>query len=64
MTRFIAVKALAGTNYIRVDQVVAVYSNDPTKCTVAMTGGITVPCAEPAKDIVERIEAANRARQE
>ena len=64
MTRFIQIKALAGSNYVRADQVIAVYATEPGKCTVALAGGVTVPCAEAAKDVMERVEAAMRARQE
>ncbi|HEV3045113.1 MAG TPA: hypothetical protein VGY52_14720 [Roseiarcus sp.] len=61
---FVQLKALGGINYVRADQVVAVSSTEPTKCTVALAGGATVPCAEPAKDVVERLEAAVRAKQD
>jgi hypothetical protein len=62
--QFIPLKALAGFNYVRADQVIAVYSTEPSKCTVAMAGGVTVPCAEPAKDVLERVEAATRPKQD
>jgi hypothetical protein len=62
--QFIQIKALAGHNYVRADQVIAVYATEPGKCTLAMAGGVTVPCSEPVKDIVERIEAAARGKQE
>jgi hypothetical protein len=55
---FIQVKALAGFSYVRADQVLAVYSTEPSKCNLALTGGVTVPCSEPAKDVVARVEAA------
>jgi hypothetical protein len=58
--QFIQLKALAGVNFVRADQVIAVYATEPSKCTVAMAGGVTVPCAEPAKDVIERIEKATR----
>jgi hypothetical protein len=58
MTSFVAVRTLAGFNYIRADQVMAVATAEQTKCNIYLTGGVTVPCAEPAKDIVARIDAA------
>jgi hypothetical protein len=61
---FITIKALAGHNYVRADQVIAVYATEPGKCTLAMAGGVTVPCSEPAKDVIERVEASVRGKQE
>jgi hypothetical protein len=62
--RFIQLKALAGFSYVRADQVFAVYSTEPSKCSLALAGGVTVACSEPAKDVVERVEAATRAEPE
>ncbi len=62
--QFIQIKALAGANYVRADQVIAVYATEPGKCTIAMAGGVTVPCSEPAKDVIERVEKATRAIKE
>jgi hypothetical protein len=64
MTQFITLKALAGFNYVRVDQVIAISSTEPAKCVVTMTGGVTVQCAEPAKDIMARLEAASQEKRE
>jgi len=64
MIQLVALKALAGFNYVRVDQVVAISAIEPTKCTVIMTGGITVPCSEPAKDVIAKLEAASQGKQE
>ena len=36
----------------------AVAGIEGAKCNIFMSGGVTVPCSEPAKDIVARIEAA------
>ena len=58
MIGFIAVKSLGGYNYVRPDQVMAVAGIEGAKCNLYMSGGVTVPCSEPAKDIVARIEAA------
>jgi hypothetical protein len=58
MIGFIAVKSLGGYNYVRPDQVMAVAGIEGAKCNLYMSGGVTVPCSEAAKDIVARIEAA------
>ncbi len=64
MIQLVALKALAGLNYVRVDQVIAISATDPTKCVVVMTGGINVPCSEPAKDVIAKLEAASQGKQE
>jgi hypothetical protein len=64
MIQLVALKALAGLNYVRVDQVIAISATDPTKCIVIMTGGVTIPCAEPAKDVIAKLEAASSTKQE
>lgn len=57
--KFIEVKALGGFNYIRPDLVVAVSQNDPTKCNIFVQGSSnSIPCSEPAKVVLERIEKA------
>lgn len=53
---FIEVKALAGSNFIRAKDVIAVQQTSPDKCAVMMAGGVTIPCSEPTKDIVGRLE--------
>ncbi len=58
MINLVALKALAGFNYVRVDQVIAIGATDPTKCNVYLAGGVTIPCAEPAKDVIAKLEAA------
>ena len=58
MTAFVHVKALAGYNYVRADQVTAVAATDSAKCVIYIAGGASVPCNEPAKDVIARIEAA------
>jgi hypothetical protein len=62
MSEFMAVKALAGLNYVRADQVVAIATSDPTKCSIYLVGGVTIPCSEPAKEVIARLAAANLAR--
>ena len=58
MIGFVAVKALGGYNYVRPDQVMAVAGIEGAKCNICMAGGVTVPCSEPAKDVIARLEAA------
>ena len=60
MNKLIALKALAGFNYVRPDQVIAISATEPTKCIVIMTGGVTVPCAEPATEVIAKLEAAGK----
>lgn len=55
---FIQVKSLAGINYIRASEVIAVSFLDREKCSVVMSGGISLPCTEPASVVSSRIEAA------
>ena len=62
MLNLVPIKALAGFNYVRVDQVIAIGATDPTKCNVYMAGGITIPCSEPAKDVIAKLEAASNTR--
>ena len=59
---FIEVKSLAGFNYILAKEVIAVQQMDAAKCQVMMAGGISIPCAEAARDIVVRLEAALQAK--
>ncbi len=62
MSDFVAVKALAGFNYVRPDHVIAIAASEPTKCNIYMAGGVTVPCSEPAKDVIAKLSAASRDR--
>jgi hypothetical protein len=64
MIQLVPLKALAGFNYVRVDQVIAISATEPTKCVVVMAGGINVPCAEPAKEVIAKLEAAAQGKQE
>ena len=64
MLDLVPLKALAGFNYVRVDQVIAIGATDPTRCNVYMAGGITIPCSEPAKDVIAKLEAATQEKQE
>jgi len=53
----VALKALAGSNYVRADQVIAITVTDQYKCLVVLTGGITVPCNESASDVMAKLGA-------
>jgi hypothetical protein len=63
MINLVPLKALAGFNYVRVDQVIAIGATDPTKCNVYMAGGISIPCSEPAKDVIAKLQAASKAAE-
>jgi hypothetical protein len=63
MLDLVPLKALAGFNYVRVDQVIAIGATDPTKCNVYMAGGISIPCSEPAKDVIAKLQAAARGAE-
>ena len=60
MITMVALKALAGFNYVRADQVVAIAAIETSKCNVYLTGGVVIPCAEPAKEVIAKLEAASR----
>ena len=60
MIPFLVVKTHTGFAYVRPQHVLAVNSSDPADCTLVMTGGVTIAVAEPAEDIVERLEAEAR----
>ena len=64
MTKFIEVRALAGINYIRAQDVIAVQFVDAQKATVMLAGGASMTCSEPAKSIMARVEAALQATSE
>jgi hypothetical protein len=61
---FIQVKAMAGVNYIRAAEILAVQYTDREKCVVMLTGGVTIPCYESAAAVVERIEAQTTSGSE
>lgn len=63
--KFVEVKALGGFNYIRADMVIAVSQSDPTKCNIFVQGSAnSIPCAEPAKVVLDRIEQALAAQNQ
>jgi hypothetical protein len=53
----VALKALAGFNYVRADQVVAIRATDPTKCDVFLAGGVVIPCSETASEVIAKLDA-------
>ena len=53
---YIQVKAMAGVNYVRARDVLAVQHTDRDKCSIMLTGGVTMACYEAAATVVERIE--------
>jgi hypothetical protein len=60
MINLLALKALAGFNYVRVDQVVAIAATETHKCNVYLAGGVVIPASEPAKEVLAKLEAASR----
>ena len=57
MIPFVIVKTKAGFAYVRPNHVVAISAADPEDCSILMTDGVTIAAAEPAEDIVARLEA-------
>jgi hypothetical protein len=57
MIPFVVVKTVKGFAYVRPERVVAINAADPTDCMILMTDGVTIAAAEPAEDIVARLEA-------
>ena len=56
MIPFVIVKTVKGFAYIRPECVVAINASDADDCMVLMTDGVTIAAAEPAEDIVARLE--------
>jgi hypothetical protein len=54
---FIEVKALAGINFIKAGDVLAVQYSDPGRCSVVMVGGVSLACMEAASVVAAKIEA-------
>ena len=57
MIPFVVVKTVKGFAYVRPEHVVAINATDPADCTILMTDGVTIAAAEPAEDVVARLEA-------
>ena len=56
MIPFIIVKTVKGFAYIRPERVVAINASDADDCMILMTDSVTIAAAEPAEDIVARLE--------
>ena len=56
MIPFIIVKTVKGFAYIRPESVVAINASDADGCMILMTDSVTIAAAEPAEDIVARLE--------
>jgi hypothetical protein len=56
MIPFIIIKTVKGFAYIRPERVVAINASDAADCTILMTDGVTIAAAEPAEDVVARLE--------
>jgi hypothetical protein len=56
MIPFIIVKTVKGFAYIRPERVVAINASDAADCLILMTDGVTIAAAEPAEDVVARLE--------
>jgi hypothetical protein len=64
MIPFVIVKTRAGSAYLRPDRIVAVNATDSEQCLILMTDGVTIVAAEPAEDVVARLEAEAREEDE
>jgi hypothetical protein len=64
MLNLVAIKALAGFNYVRADQVVAIRSTDPSKCDIFLIGGVIIPCSETAAEAIAKLEAGLKSQAE
>jgi hypothetical protein len=64
MINMVALRALAGFNYVRPDQVVAIAATETSKCNVYLAGGVVVPASEPAKDVLAKLAAADGGARE
>ncbi len=64
MIPFVIVKTAAGFAYVRPEHVVAINASDQADCTILMTGGVAIAAAEPAEDVVARLEAELREEDE
>ena len=64
MIPFIIVKTVKGFAYIRPERVVAINASDADDCLILMTDGVTIAAAEPAEDIVARLETEAREEEE
>ena len=63
MIPFIIVKTVKGFAYVRPERVVAINSSDADDCMILMTDGVTIAAAEPAEDVVARLETEAEEEQ-
>ena len=56
MIPFVIVKTVKGFAYIRPERVVAINASDVDDCMILMTDGVTIAAAEPAEDVIARLE--------
>ncbi|MBV8444155.1 MAG: hypothetical protein JO312_26955 [Hyphomicrobiales bacterium] len=64
MIPFVIVKTKTGFAYMRPEHVVAINATDAAECMILMTDGVTITAAEPAEDVVARLEAEARDEDE
>ncbi len=62
MLNLVALRALGGLNYVRADQVVAIRATDPKRCDVFLFGGVIIPCAETAAEVIEKLQSNLQAQ--
>jgi hypothetical protein len=63
MIPFVIVKTKAGFAYIRPEHVVAINASDSEDCMILMTDGVTIAAAEPAEDVVSRLETESEEEE-
>ena len=64
MIPFVVVKTKAGFAYVRPEHVIAINAADGEDCAILMSHGVTIAAAEPAEDVVARLEAEAREQDE
>jgi hypothetical protein len=64
MIPFVMVKTGAGFAYVRPERVVAVSATDAAECTILMTDGVAIDAAEPAEDVIARLETEARSEDQ
>ncbi len=64
MIPFVVVKTKSGFAYLKPEHVIAVNASDPEDCLILMAHGVTISAAEPAEDVVARLEAESREQDD
>ncbi len=64
MIPFVVVKTKAGFAYVRPEHVIAINAADGEDCAILMSHGVTIAAAEPAEDVVARLEAEAREQDD